>query len=763
MNIKKLLVRTVVGIILLLLFAWLAVVLFSKDSNYITKKHGSIRVFSADLNHDGIIDESEKNLTWEQSFDELLKQAGNFKQLKSFRGPMNIKEKDESIACKLIRYEILHQCEELIMKSGVVVPVKTNSLVAKKKKHLMDIYFDPLSVEHFDRMYSEKNKYIRIINGGPVTSLDQVIISDFNSHTKLLTTMAGLKRYKFDGKENDELENCLALVLKTIDDEGKIIYYVFLGKYVCNSDEKDNLPEFFEKVELKEEKVIEATTKNNKKIVFNKEKDVYWQDKEKITSDDFIWSWNRAVNPLTKTPFADQFYAIDGYDEQRKKNIDESKKTFDFYNGMKGLEKISNSFFKIHLTKYCPYFDCLLTNINFFPAPRHKMTENTGKENEKIKTGWWQDVEKICGCGPFKIKKINNVVNGVIELEKNENYCFEDEVKINGFTFELVVSQTIAERKYDRDDVSYIDIFDRSVLDLKNPPEDLFYLKHTLCSKYIIFNVNRYSTFDHFIDKTYEGISDENREKIRQKMTKIIFLLINRYDIGRNISRVNDDSLCGVVCNFMIEECVPEKDESGGIVAKRVNGKLEKAFWYERSRSEEFTNEEEDEEVFNVVDKKKYKIKTTHFKSNFFCQRSIKSDISDKADVYTYFDDKYKEHSDEKSSEVQKKNFEKAKELAEEIGIKYQNDKFVNFPQINYTSITLQNNVIFEIKYHLSLFGIEINISNIDTNAGFTYQDVGLYEYSATGWSPEFFDPITWIIIFESGNGSNFFFTGAKD
>ena len=98
---NSLLLITGIGIILSL---------FSKDSDYIKKKHGSIKVFSADLNHNGIIEDNEKNLTWSESFDKLLEQAGDFEELKKIADNMGIVESDKNIACKLARYEILHQC-----------------------------------------------------------------------------------------------------------------------------------------------------------------------------------------------------------------------------------------------------------------------------------------------------------------------------------------------------------------------------------------------------------------------------------------------------------------------------------------------------------------------------------------------------------------------------------------------------------------------------------------------------------------------------
>ena len=699
---------------------------------------------------------------------------------------MNILEKDEEVACKLARYEILHQCEELIIKSGGIIPIKTGNFAAKKKEHLKNIYFDGLFIEHFDRMYSEKkNHYIKIINGGPVTTLDHLTFEDVNSAVKISTIMAGLKRYKFEPskKVSDTLEDCLGLVLKKMEGNN-VTYYVFLGIYKCYKKDssgeyqefdQDKKPSFFKKIEEKSEKenkIYEVIADNFK---FRKISDVFWQDGTKITTDDFIWSWNRAVNKLTKSPKNNLFFAIKGYDEQKEKSI-EINKTYSFYKGMEGLVKENNNFFKIELNKYCPYFDSLLTNVIFFPAPRHKMTKNTGKENEELNEGWWQEKNKICGCGAFKIEEFNNVVNGKIKLVKNDKYAFREEVKIDGFTFELITDQTTAENKFNADNVDYNENFDRNVLiesdELEKNNGKLFFIKN-LNVHFFLFNVNRYNSFDQFIDETYRKdnngneLSPEIKEIIRQKMVKIVSLLINRHDLCKNVSRLKDDASNGVVSNFMLEECIPE-EKDGGVVAKRdKDGKLKTALWYERSRSEE-EEEKSEEIVFNVKDQKYYKIKKTYFKTNLFWKRSIEGDVEKdkKAGMSTHFN-YYQDngnHSDEKSKRVQKLNIEEAKKIAKEIGIRIddKNNKFFDFPKINYLSFPKHTDCILRIQGYLELFGIELDFSCVDANSGIVYKNVGLYEFSGSKWIIDFYDPTSWIVIFKTGNGNNFFFTGAR-
>ena len=83
---KKILIRISILFVSLLSVFGIGHVLFS-DSSFIEKHHGNIKVFSADLDHDGEIGEKEKNLTWSESFDKLLEQANNYEKLKEFCNP----------------------------------------------------------------------------------------------------------------------------------------------------------------------------------------------------------------------------------------------------------------------------------------------------------------------------------------------------------------------------------------------------------------------------------------------------------------------------------------------------------------------------------------------------------------------------------------------------------------------------------------------------------------------------------------------------
>lgn len=147
---------------------------------------------------------------------------------------------------------------------------------------------------------------------------------------------------------------------------------------------------------------------------------------------------------------------------------------------MSGLIKHSEDNFEIKLDKYCSYFDSLLAIVTFFPDPIHKMVDE--KEKGKLIDNWCQNIEKICVCGAFKVKEINNIVNGKIGLVKNSKYCFGKDVKVNDFTFEIIVGQTTAESKFNSGQVDYTDIFDKIVL--QDNEKELFLFENALWTNF---------------------------------------------------------------------------------------------------------------------------------------------------------------------------------------------------------------------------------------------------------------------------------------
>lgn len=815
--------------------------LLGKDNPYLEKnirKHGDAKIYTADLNHDGVIDEkTEKNLTWKESFDVLMSQVKDRKKLKEYVKSMQIAEdEDEEIQLKLARYEILHQCEELLTISGCTVPMYTSNTAIRAKEYIKDLYCCNLNFIRFDRMYSTEKKKINVEFGANVKTLDIESANDANSLDKILHLGIGLKRYsskpenliqedKNDLKKSLYLEDGLALSLKVlISDKGKeSIYCFFIGKYEC--DKENNVPEYFKKIEVleKEEKnqakKIKAIAENDEEFTFTKKSDAKWEDGNLITPNDFIWSWNRMVNKKFKANYADIFYAIEGFKEYSEKtgseSYDEVEKdgTYALYNGLKGLksfkpkdeideiekqikeledkknknknveeskeidkkieelkkqkkeietvkmpkalkkEDSNSNYFEINFEGYCSYFDHLLTSPFFYPMPRHLMTENTGKKGETIIKNWWSK-NKNFSSGPFKIKSIHNVFNGTIEMVRNENYLFADEVKNDGFTFFLTSSSVRAFSKYKAGELDIISHFDtvdfgtNMETGVEKYDDDLYF-----CAKHkrimaMCFYMGTYGSFQKHVDALGCN-SNEDKEMVYQQIYRVFALIINRYDFSVNVERMKSEVAAGYVGECL--EILPERDENGKVrAARNKDNTVKMVKWTTRDGLKII-----EEKIHN---KGNYSFREINTEYNRFEKRDDSSTFDSFIPVYRGSPNKDSDYTSE-IKKFQKNNIKKAIQLAREVGFKYDDKKdyFTNFPSIQMliSSRSDYNDIQYRLDYFFSLFNIKIDFQQLDWNSYLSYQDYGYYEFSFFSWGADFDDPYSFLFFHQSGDSTN--------
>lgn len=807
MDKKKIIKAILLSIVLIVLFS-LLLMLITKKNYYLDKdirKHGEAKIYTADLNHDGIIDDTERNLTWKESFNVLMEQVQDKKKLIEFSKNMQIAEdEDEEIKCQLVRYEILHQCEELITISGCVIPVLLGNQTFKIKDHVKDIYICNLSYLHFDQMYSKEKKYIDVELGANVRTLDIESAVDGNSLFKISPLGIGLKRYsskseyfvqedKHDLKTSINLEDGMALLLKLKSSTStNDVYCFFLGKYKCNQEQK-NIPSYFKSIEILEKnkekdqngeilekvKKIKAIAENKNEFIFEKENDARWEDGKFITPDDFIWSWNRMVNKKFKANYANLFYSIDGFKEYSEKtgqeNYDEIEKigTYALYNGIKGLKKFkknqkndsiiglkkedyNDDYFEVSFESYCSYFDSLLTSPFFYPMPRHIMTENTGKKGEKIIEGWWSK-NKNFSSGPFKIKSLNNVFNGTMEMVKNENYLFKDEVKNDGFNFFLSASTKIYS-KYQSGSLDVIKSFDTVDIGIdmdtgkENYPDDLYF-----CSKHkrtvaLNFYFGKYGSLRKHVDVVCSNASKDDKEMVYQQIYRFFSLIINRYDLSINVDRKKSEISVGYVGKC--SEILPIRKDNYVRAARNLDGTVKIVDWNLRNGLK-IVNEE-------VINRGNYSFRKIITEYNRFEKRDDSSSDDSYTPIYRG-SPKNPEYRDE-IKKYQKRNIQKAIQLAKEVGFKYDDKKgeFTNFPGMKMIVATSHGagDMQDRLDYLFRLFNIKVDFQTLDWNAFLSYQEAGFYEFAFYNWLADYDDPHSYIFFFQAGDSSNNFVIG---
>lgn len=142
-------------------------------------------------------------------------------------------------------------------------------------------------------------------------------------------------------------------------------------------------------------------TTDNRIWTFTLRTDARWSNGDPVTAQDFVYSWQRLVSPVTSSPFA-WFAALAGINNAQA--IIDGKLPVE----QLGVEAVDAHTLKITLNKPVPYFPSLAANFSLFPV--HQGTvEKFGND--------WIKVGNLVGNGAFVLS--DRVVNEKIVLVPN--------------------------------------------------------------------------------------------------------------------------------------------------------------------------------------------------------------------------------------------------------------------------------------------------------------------------------------------------------
>lgn len=161
---------------------------------------------------------------------------------------------------------------------------------------------------------------------------------------------------------------------------------------------------------------------DGKTYTFNLRKNLKWSDGSQVTAHDFVYSFQRLVDPKVASDQAALLeFVING------KEILEGKKSIDSL----GVKAINDFIFEINLSQPTASFFENLTVSNTFPVQM--------KNVEKFKDSFTQ-VGNLVSNGPYKLtyRKVGDKVT----VERNVNYWNNKETYIEKANFYSVVDQT---------------------------------------------------------------------------------------------------------------------------------------------------------------------------------------------------------------------------------------------------------------------------------------------------------------------------------
>ncbi len=160
----------------------------------------------------------------------------------------------------------------------------------------------------------------------------------------------------------------------------------------------------------------------------NAEKTVYtfkirenakWSDGQAVTASDFVYSWQRLVDPATA---ADYCYMADILLNANEIMAGEKDKS------ELGVKAIDEHTLEVTLHTLCPYFEEIMAFPSLMPV-RQDMIEKGGDQ-------WTFDLSTYVGNGPYKMESWEH--NSKIRLVKSENYYDYAKLGPNAINFALM-------------------------------------------------------------------------------------------------------------------------------------------------------------------------------------------------------------------------------------------------------------------------------------------------------------------------------------
>ncbi|WP_163832468.1 ABC transporter substrate-binding protein [Spartinivicinus ruber] len=178
--------------------------------------------------------------------------------------------------------------------------------------------------------------------------------------------------------------------------------------------------------------VAESWTANKDKTVytFKLRKDAKWSNGEPVTAHDFVFAFQRAVDPKLASNYS--WYIELAEIKNASEIIKGKKKPSEL-----GVRAVDDRSFEVTINKPLPYFVKMMSHYTTFPVHR-KTVEKYGEK--------WTLAGNMVSNGAYKLKEW--VVNERIILERNKAYWNNKETVINQVSFLPIQSNNTELNRY---------------------------------------------------------------------------------------------------------------------------------------------------------------------------------------------------------------------------------------------------------------------------------------------------------------------------
>lgn len=202
--------------------------------------------------------------------------------------------------------------------------------------------------------------------------------------------------------------------------------------------------------------IAESVDKSEDGLTYTfKLRDAKWSNGEPVTANDFVFAWQRLVNPDVASEYA-FIMGIAGVS-----NADA------IANGEKPLEDLGvkaedDKTLVVSLDNPVPYFESLMSFPSFLPANEAFFTDKGDNYGTSPDT--------LLANGPFKVTAYEPAAT-TISLEKNADYWDADAVKVSGLEFQVIKDSQQAMLSYQNGDLDVATLSGEQVEQFKADPE----------------------------------------------------------------------------------------------------------------------------------------------------------------------------------------------------------------------------------------------------------------------------------------------------
>lgn len=181
-----------------------------------------------------------------------------------------------------------------------------------------------------------------------------------------------------------------------------------------------------------------------------------WSNGEPVTAHDFVYAWQRAVNPATGGEYAFILYPV--VNAEKIANGEEKDLS------TLGIKALDDHTLEVKLQNPTPYFPDLLTHYTTYPVPKKVIDEHGDK---------WTQPGKIVTNGAYIVSEWQPQAQ--ISAKKSDTYWNAANVAIDKVTYYVTEEESSALKRYRADELDYVDSMPIEQIDWarENLPDEL--------------------------------------------------------------------------------------------------------------------------------------------------------------------------------------------------------------------------------------------------------------------------------------------------